>query len=187
MIVYSNFSLSCLLNYVVITIISTVDSTQKHINGRLKCFEHAACFIALLVHKYELKSGIWPDDRGVFTVTAIAMISAPASDDEGSTAATDGSTLRTSPAEHGGSVGSESGGSAIDSVAGEHSGGWFQKKKNSDREHNQMQSIMFVMPHDFQNVKYVDGFSHSLMGFKLYTVILSIEQFSYKTSEYSIY
>ncbi|KAK1898672.1 E3 ubiquitin-protein ligase UBR4 [Dissostichus eleginoides] len=55
------------------------------------------------------------------TASAIAMISAPASDDEGSTAATDGSTLRTSPAEHGGSVGSESGGSAIDSVAGEHS------------------------------------------------------------------
>ncbi|XP_066493904.1 E3 ubiquitin-protein ligase UBR4 [Tiliqua scincoides] len=47
--------------------------------------------------------------------------SAPASDDEGSTAATDGSTLRTSPADHGGSVGSESGGSAVDSVAGEHS------------------------------------------------------------------
>ncbi|XP_027698527.1 E3 ubiquitin-protein ligase UBR4 isoform X4 [Vombatus ursinus] len=44
-----------------------------------------------------------------------------ASDDEGSTAATDGSTLRTSPADHGGSVGSESGGSAVDSVAGEHS------------------------------------------------------------------
>ncbi|XP_072282664.1 E3 ubiquitin-protein ligase UBR4 isoform X5 [Pyxicephalus adspersus] len=43
--------------------------------------------------------------------------SAPASDDEGSTAATDGSTLRTSPADHGGSVGSESGGSAVDSVA----------------------------------------------------------------------
>lgn len=64
----------------------------------------------------------WPSDCSVFTVTAIAMISAPASDDEGSTAATDGSTLRTSPAEHGGSVGSESGGSAIESVAGEHSG-----------------------------------------------------------------
>lgn len=64
-------------------------------------------------------------DCGVFAVTAIALISAPASDDEGSTAATDGSTLRTSPAEHGGSVGSESGGSAIDSVAGEHSGGLF--------------------------------------------------------------
>ncbi|XP_044852020.1 E3 ubiquitin-protein ligase UBR4 isoform X3 [Mauremys mutica] len=47
---------------------------------------------------------------------------ASASDDEGSTAATDGSTLRTSPADHGGSVGSESGGSAVDSVAGEHSG-----------------------------------------------------------------
>lgn len=57
------------------------------------------------------------------------MISAPASDDEGSTAATDGSTLRTSPAEHGGSVGSESGGSAIDSVAGEHSGGWQRTTK----------------------------------------------------------
>ncbi|CAJ0953382.1 unnamed protein product [Ranitomeya imitator] len=42
---------------------------------------------------------------------------ASASDDEGSTAATDGSTLRTSPADHGGSVGSESGGSAVDSVA----------------------------------------------------------------------
>ncbi|XP_074655636.1 E3 ubiquitin-protein ligase UBR4-like [Tubulanus polymorphus] len=46
--------------------------------------------------------------------------SAPGSDDEvGSTAATDGSTLRTSPAEHGGSAGSESGGSAIDSISGE--------------------------------------------------------------------
>ncbi|KAG1664196.1 E3 ubiquitin-protein ligase UBR4 [Nymphon striatum] len=40
-----------------------------------------------------------------------------ASDDEGSTAATDGSTLRTSPAEQGGSgAGSESGGSAVDSI-----------------------------------------------------------------------
>lgn len=78
------------------------------------------CCICLLVHKFDLKP--WTDDRGVFAVTAIAIISAPASDDEGSTAATDGSTLRTSPAEHGGSVGSESGGSAIDSVAGEHSG-----------------------------------------------------------------
>ena len=42
--------------------------------------------------------------------------SAGGSDDEiGSTAATDGSTLRTSPAEHGGSAGSESGGSNVDS------------------------------------------------------------------------
>uniref|UniRef100_A0A8C5WBA2 Ubiquitin protein ligase E3 component n-recognin 4 n=1 Tax=Leptobrachium leishanense TaxID=445787 RepID=A0A8C5WBA2_9ANUR len=52
---------------------------------------------------------------------SLLMLIAPASDDEGSTAATDGSTLRTSPADHGGSVGSESGGSAVDSVAGEHS------------------------------------------------------------------
>ena len=45
--------------------------------------------------------------------------SAAGSDDEaGSTAATVGSTLRTSPAEHGGSAGSESGGSNVDSVSG---------------------------------------------------------------------
>ncbi|RUS88506.1 hypothetical protein EGW08_003764 [Elysia chlorotica] len=47
--------------------------------------------------------------------------SAPVSDDEiGSTAATDGSTLRTSPAEQGGGgsgAGSESGGSAVDSIS----------------------------------------------------------------------
>ncbi|KAL4218587.1 perineurial glial growth [Mactra antiquata] len=47
--------------------------------------------------------------------------SAPGSDDEiGSNAATDGSTLRTSPADHGGSGGSESGGSAEESISGEH-------------------------------------------------------------------
>lgn len=63
-----------------------------------------------------------PPRRGFLPVTALVTLSAPASDDEGSTAATDGSTLRTSPADHGGSVGSESGGSAVDSVAGEHSG-----------------------------------------------------------------
>ncbi|XP_045509106.1 E3 ubiquitin-protein ligase UBR4 isoform X1 [Colias croceus] len=40
------------------------------------------------------------------------------SDDEGSTAATDGSTLRTSPAEAAGSAGSESGGSGADSIGG---------------------------------------------------------------------
>ncbi|XP_037079448.1 E3 ubiquitin-protein ligase UBR4-like [Pollicipes pollicipes] len=49
--------------------------------------------------------------------------SAPASDDEGSTAATDGSTLRTSPAEQAGSGGSESGASVVDSIAGEHTSG----------------------------------------------------------------
>lgn len=46
--------------------------------------------------------------------------SAGASDDEGSTAATDGSTLRTSPAEQEGSAGSESGGSGVESIIGEH-------------------------------------------------------------------
>ena len=54
--------------------------------------------------------------------------SAPGSDDElGSNAATDGSTLRTSPAEHGGSAGSESGGSAVDSMSGE-------REKERERE-----------------------------------------------------
>ncbi|XP_056641011.1 E3 ubiquitin-protein ligase UBR4 isoform X2 [Diorhabda sublineata] len=43
--------------------------------------------------------------------------SAAGSDDEGSTAATDGSTLRTSPAEQ---AGSESGGSGVESITGEH-------------------------------------------------------------------
>lgn len=46
--------------------------------------------------------------------------SAGGSDDEGSTVATDGSTLRTSPAEQAGSAGSESGGSAVESITGEH-------------------------------------------------------------------
>ncbi|XP_052222057.1 E3 ubiquitin-protein ligase UBR4-like isoform X2 [Dreissena polymorpha] len=46
--------------------------------------------------------------------------SAPGSDDEmGSNAATDGSTLRTSPAEHAGSAGSESGNSAEGSISGD--------------------------------------------------------------------
>lgn len=40
------------------------------------------------------------------------------SDDEGSNAATEGSTLRTSPAEPVGSGGSESGGSGVDSIGG---------------------------------------------------------------------
>lgn len=66
--------------------------------------------------------GAFAPKEGSVPVTALVTLSAPASDDEGSTAATDGSTLRTSPADHGGSVGSESGGSAVDSVAGEHSG-----------------------------------------------------------------
>ena len=49
--------------------------------------------------------------------------SAPGSDDEaGSTAATVGSNLRTSPAEHAGSAGSESGGSNVDSVSGKLNG-----------------------------------------------------------------
>lgn len=45
-------------------------------------------------------------------------MSTAGSDDEGSNAATEGSTLRTSPAEHAGSVGSESGGSGVDSIGG---------------------------------------------------------------------
>lgn len=47
-----------------------------------------------------------------------ASVSAGGSDDEGSNAATDGSTLRTSPAEPVGSGGSESGGSGVESIGG---------------------------------------------------------------------
>ncbi|XP_030384737.1 protein purity of essence [Scaptodrosophila lebanonensis] len=45
-------------------------------------------------------------------------VSAGGSDDEGSNVATDGSTLRTSPAEPAGSGGSESGGSGVESIGG---------------------------------------------------------------------
>lgn len=45
-----------------------------------------------------------------------ATASAGGSDDEGSNAATEGSTLRTSPAEPAGSNGSESGGSGVESI-----------------------------------------------------------------------
>ncbi|XP_067624888.1 protein purity of essence isoform X2 [Eurosta solidaginis] len=47
-----------------------------------------------------------------------ASVSAGGSDDEGSNVATDGSTLRTSPAEPVGSGGSESGGSGVESIGG---------------------------------------------------------------------
>ena len=97
---------------------------KRSMNGTFNVL-HALLHCCTSINWYHVS---WPDYCGVFTVAAIAMISAPASDDEGSTAATDGSTLRTSPADHGGSVGSESGGSAIDSVAGEHSGGWWHNR-----------------------------------------------------------
>lgn len=60
------------------------------------------------------------EDRGHYSDTTA---SAAASDDEGSTAATDGSTLRTSPANEilqGNEGGSESGGSVVESIIGEH-------------------------------------------------------------------
>ncbi|XP_054157835.1 E3 ubiquitin-protein ligase UBR4-like [Oppia nitens] len=60
------------------------------------------------------------EDRGHYSDTTA---SAAASDDEGSTAATDGSTLRTSPANEilqGNEAGSESGGSVVESIIGEH-------------------------------------------------------------------
>ena len=60
------------------------------------------------------------EDRGHYSDTTA---SAAASDDEGSTAATDGSTLRTSPANEilqANEAGSESGGSVVESIIGEH-------------------------------------------------------------------
>ncbi|XP_062622353.1 E3 ubiquitin-protein ligase UBR4-like, partial [Saccostrea cucullata] len=59
--------------------------------------------------------------------------SAPGSDDEmGSNAATDGSTLRTSPAEHAGSAGSESGGSAIESIVSGRSSAYGDRDRESN-------------------------------------------------------
>lgn len=51
-------------------------------------------------------------------LTTCHLFSDSISDDEGSNAATDGSTLRTSPAEVGSGQGSESGGSTADSIGG---------------------------------------------------------------------
>uniref|UniRef100_A0A1I8NYS2 UBR-type domain-containing protein n=1 Tax=Stomoxys calcitrans TaxID=35570 RepID=A0A1I8NYS2_STOCA len=55
---------------------------------------------------------------GGVNVVGAAVSSAAGSDDEGSNVATDGSTLRTSPAEPVGSGGSESGGSGVESIGG---------------------------------------------------------------------
>lgn len=55
---------------------------------------------------------------GSFLLHPLLQFCGCSSDDEGSTAATDGSTLRTSPAEAAGSAGSESGGSGADSIGG---------------------------------------------------------------------
>jgi len=52
------------------------------------------------------------------TIVYIHGIAGGSDDDEGSNVATDGSTLRTSPAEPAGSGGSESGGSGVESIGG---------------------------------------------------------------------
>ncbi|KAB0801611.1 hypothetical protein PPYR_03797 [Photinus pyralis] len=88
--------------------------------------------IALSLQDHELGGGMQQVQQGLHSLQVTAgqapegghysdtTVSAGGSDDEGSTAATDGSTLRTSPAEQGGSAGSESGGSGVDSITGEH-------------------------------------------------------------------
>ncbi|KAF5286898.1 hypothetical protein FQA39_LY00431 [Lamprigera yunnana] len=89
--------------------------------------------IALSLQDHELAGGIQQVQQGLHSLQVTGSgqvqegshysdttVSAAGSDDEGSTAATDGSTLRTSPAEQGGSAGSESGGSGVDSITGEH-------------------------------------------------------------------
>ncbi|KAF5296758.1 hypothetical protein FQR65_LT10159 [Abscondita terminalis] len=88
--------------------------------------------IALSLQDHELGAGMQQVQQGLHSLQVSGgqaqegghysdtTVSAAGSDDEGSTAATDGSTLRTSPAEQGGSAGSESGGSGVDSITGEH-------------------------------------------------------------------
>ncbi|XP_060554667.1 E3 ubiquitin-protein ligase UBR4-like, partial [Ruditapes philippinarum] len=80
--------------------------------------------------------------------------SAPGSDDEiGSNAATDGSTLRTSPADHAGSGGSESGGSAEESISGEHNASgrssmYGDRDRGPRSETSSLGAPSGTMPHD---------------------------------------
>lgn len=59
-------------------------------------------------------------ENGHYSDTTASANGSDDDDGEGSTAATDGSNLRASPAEHAGSAGSESGGSVVESLGGEH-------------------------------------------------------------------
>ncbi|XP_076048949.1 E3 ubiquitin-protein ligase-like protein poe isoform X2 [Oratosquilla oratoria] len=59
-------------------------------------------------------------ENGHYSDTTASANGSDDDDGEGSTAATDGSNLRASPAEQAGSGGSESGGSGVESFAGEH-------------------------------------------------------------------
>jgi E3 ubiquitin-protein ligase UBR4 len=72
-----------------------------------------------------------------------SMMSTTGSDDEGSNAATEGSTLRTSPAEHAGSVGSESGGSGVDSIGGAsgRSSNYGDQNQSPPRMESKLQSL----------------------------------------------
>lgn len=79
--------------------------------------------------------------------------SAAGSDDEGSTAATDGSTLRTSPAEQGGSAGSESGGSGVESITGEHN----VSGRSSAYGDNMQEAITLVSRSDTSSVANATG------------------------------
>lgn len=79
--------------------------------------------------------------------------SAAGSDDEGSTAATDGSTLRTSPAEQGGSAGSESGGSGVESITGEHN----VSGRSSAYGDNMQEAITLVSRSDTSSVANAAG------------------------------
>lgn len=95
-------------------------SLQDHEGGlvNLQAFQNLAgpALQALASGQVPVGSSGQSQEAGHYSDTTA---SAGGSDDEGSTAATDGSTLRTSPADQGGSGGSESGGSGVDSITGE--------------------------------------------------------------------
>ncbi|XP_008200345.2 E3 ubiquitin-protein ligase UBR4 isoform X1 [Tribolium castaneum] len=83
--------------------------------------------------------------------------SAAGSDDEGSTAATDGSTLRTSPAEQGGSAaGSESGGSGVESITGEHNVSGRSSAYGDNQEAPRNDSNVVVLNNQSENLPDID-------------------------------
>lgn len=93
------------------------DPALQHLQQGLSNLQGMRNAAAQLQHAQQQLQAVAAVAGGVVSGGATAS-SAAGSDDEGSNVATDGSTLRTSPAEPAGSGGSESGGSGVESIGG---------------------------------------------------------------------